>query len=93
MILEGTIRNGRVELDEPLDWREGTRVTVEVSTVDDEVLEYPHPMAPYDREKELALLRAAYADVKAGVPGMPLEEAMNRIALECGLPLPTSPTE
>ncbi len=86
MILEGTIRNGRVELDEPPDWREGTRVTVEVSTVDDEVLEYPHPMAPYDREKELALLRAAYADVQAGVPGMPLEEFEAEFARKFGLP-------
>lgn len=85
MTLAGTIRNGRVELDAPMDWPEGTRVTVEVAAPD-EVFEYPHPLAPYDREKEIALLRERYAEVKAGVPGMSVEEARASIARACNLP-------
>lgn len=85
MTLEGTIVNGRVELDRPADWPDGTRVTVDV-TVPEETFEYPHPLAPYDREKEIALLRERYEEVKAGVPGMTVEEARARIARECNLP-------
>ena len=93
MTLEGTILNGRVELDGPAELPDGTRVFLDVDILDGEVFEYPHPLAPYDREKELALLREAYAEVKAGVPGMPLHEAMTRIAQECGLPAPIPPQE
>jgi hypothetical protein len=82
---EGTVRNGRVELDEPVDLPEGTRVMIEVLTPD-EVFEYPHPLAPYDRDKEIALLREAYEDVQAGNPGMTVEEARARIVEECNLP-------
>jgi hypothetical protein len=85
MTLEGKILNGRVELDAPADWPDGTRVTVEVAAPD-EVFEYPHPLAPYDREKEIALLRERYAEVQAGVPGMTPEEAWASIVRECNLP-------
>lgn len=72
MLLEGTVVNGHVQLDEPTSLPDGTRVSVEPV----EKYEYPHPMAPYDREKELALLRQAYADVQAGVPGISVDEMM-----------------
>lgn len=85
MTREGTIRNGRVELDAPADWPEGTRVLVDAAAPD-EVFEYPHPLAPYDREKEIALLREVYAEVQAGVPGMPLEQFEAEFAKKHGLP-------
>jgi hypothetical protein len=44
-----------------------------------------HPCAPYDRETELAILRASIEDMKAG-RGIPLEEAMAQIAKEFNLP-------
>ncbi|OWK35973.1 hypothetical protein [Fimbriiglobus ruber] len=47
--------------------------------------EYPHPLVPYDREKELAVLRESIEDMKAG-RGRPLEEAMAEIAKEFNLP-------
>ena len=50
----------------------------------DEQFEYPHPRAPYDREKKLALLRERIADVR--VPGIPVDEAFRRIAAELNLP-------
>ena len=85
MTLEGTIVNGRVELDRPADWPDGTRVTVDV-TVPEETFEYPHPLAPYDREKEVALLRERYEEVKAGIPGIPLEQFMADFEKKHGLP-------
>jgi hypothetical protein len=85
MTLTGTIRNGRVELDEPTDLPDGTRVTAEV-VAPDEVFGYPHPLAPYDRVKEIALLREAYAEVKAGVPGMTLEQFAAEFEKKHGLP-------
>ena len=86
MKLLGTIVNGRVELDTPTDLPEGTRVvSLELEEFkDEEVYEYPHPMAPYDREKEIALLRERIADVEAGVSGMPAQEAFAWIRAELG---------
>jgi hypothetical protein len=48
--------------------------------------EYPHPLVPIDREKELALLRDRVGAAKAGVPGIPLGEAMTRLDAELNLP-------
>ena len=64
MAITGTVLNGRVEFDEPVAWPDGTRVTLELDEV--EVFEYPHPMAPYDREKEMELLKQSVEDMKAG---------------------------
>jgi len=58
MTLAGTIVNGHVQLDHPSDLPDGTRVTL---LPDEEEYEYPHPMAPYDREKEIVLLRESIA--------------------------------
>ena len=82
MQLEGTVVNGMIVLNGTPQLPEGARVWVEL----EEALEYPHPMAPYDREKELALLRDRIAGSNCGVSGIPLKEAMARIAVELNLP-------
>ncbi len=82
MALEGTVLNGVVVLDGNPRLPEGTRVRVEL----EEVFEYPHPLAPYDREKEGALLRERIAKMQAGEKGIPLDKAMARIAAELNLP-------
>jgi hypothetical protein len=85
MTLEGTIVNGVVVLDGNPEVPEGARVRVDFE-VEDGVFEYPHPLAPYDRQKEVALLRERIANREAGVPGIPLREAMATIAAELQLP-------
>jgi hypothetical protein len=82
MTLEGTVVNGVIVLDGTPPLPEGARVRVELA----EKVEYPHPMAPYDREKELAVLRDRNAEMQAGAPGIPLKEGMDRIAAELNLP-------
>lgn len=84
MTITGIVQNGRVEFDEPLTWPDGSRVTLALD--EDEVFEYPHPMTPYDREKEIELLKESIEDMKAGRV-MPVEEAMRRISIELGLPV------
>ncbi|MBM3983944.1 MAG: hypothetical protein FJ304_27480 [Planctomycetes bacterium] len=79
MTLEGTVMNGVIVPDDGAALPEGSRVRIEAL---EERFEYPHPLAPYDREKELALLRQRIADMKAGVPMIPLDEAFKRIAAE-----------
>ena len=64
MPITGTVRNGRVEFDEPVTWPDGSKVTLQLD--EDEVFEYPHPMAPYDREKEIEVLKESIEDMKAG---------------------------
>jgi hypothetical protein len=44
-----------------------------------------HPHAPYNREIELAILRASIEEMKAG-GGRPFEEAMAEIAAKYNLP-------
>ncbi len=81
MILEGTVVNGAVVLDAGTQLPEGARVRVELAEDDDL---FPPP-EPYDREKELAILRESLEDVKAG-RGMPFEEFMAKLAAELHLP-------
>ena len=38
-----------------------------------------HPMAPYNREVELAILRESIAEAEAGHPGTPLREAFEEL--------------
>jgi hypothetical protein len=89
MTREGTVVNGVIVPDGPPP-PEGVRVRFEVEDDIDppagEPFEYPHPLASYDREKELAVLRERVGQVKAGVPGVPLQEAMDRIAATLNLP-------
>lgn len=84
MALEGIVIDGKIVLDSPADLPNGTKVWIE-PVEDDEVYEYPHRMAPYDRDKEIALLREPIEDMKAG-RGIPLKTAMHEITAELGLP-------
>jgi hypothetical protein len=78
MTLEGTVVNGVIVPDGGATLPEGTRVHIEVEVN----FEYPHPLAPYDREKELALLRESIAEMKSGVPGLTVDEAFARVDAE-----------
>jgi hypothetical protein len=80
-MLEGTVRNGVIILDDQIQLPEGARVRVEVADPDD----LAPPPEPYDREKELAILRESLADVKAG-RGTPFREFMAKLAAEYDLP-------
>ncbi len=62
MGLEGTVVNGVIVLDGGANLPDGSRVRVEVADSDDLM----PPPEPYDREKELAILRESLADVQAG---------------------------
>ena len=81
MALEGTVVNGVIVLDGGARLPEGERVRVEIMDDDD----VAPPPEPYDREKELAILREALEDVKAG-RGTPFEEFMTKLAAEYKLP-------
>lgn len=85
MPITGTVRNGRVEFDGPVTWPDGTRVTLVLE--DDEDYVYPHPMAPYDHEKELAGLMESIEDMKAGRV-IPFDVAMRELAIKHNLPIP-----
>ncbi len=63
MTLEGTVVNGVIVLDAGTQLPEGAWVRVEVADEDDDL--FPPP-EPYDREKELAILRESLEDAKAG---------------------------
>jgi len=80
-MVEGTVINGVVVLDGGAPLPDGVRVRVEVADPDD----LAPPAEPYDREKELAILRESLEDVRAG-RGMPFEEFMAKLATECNLP-------
>jgi hypothetical protein len=83
MTLEGAVVNGVIVLDGGAKLPEGTRVRVELADEDDEF--FP-PSEPYDREKELAILRESLEDVKAGRV-TPARQALADLARKYGLPL------
>ncbi len=83
MTLRGTIQNGQVLLDHPVELPDGTRVTL----LRDEV--YPHPLAPYDREKEIALLRESVARMDAGELGQDADEVFDELEKEIDSYLPS----
>ena len=107
MELEGQVVNGVVVLDGGSRLPEGTRVRLEVVAppshddeddpaldrliVPDPSLPPDHPMAPYNREVELAILRKRIEAMQAGEKGIPLAEAMAKIAVELNLP-PVDPS-
>lgn len=70
-----------IVLDGGARLREGERVRIELVDEDD----LAPPPETYDREKELAILREALKDVKAG-RGTPFEEFMAKLAAEYQLP-------
>jgi hypothetical protein len=81
MMLEGIVRNGMIMLDGGAQLPDGVRVRVEVADPDD----LAPPLEPYDRGKELSILREALEDVRAG-RGTPFEEFMSQVATEFKLP-------
>jgi len=81
MIQHGTVVNG-VIVPEGTPPPEGTKVVYETA----ELFDSSHPMFTYDRANEVKLLRDRIAKRKAGVPGIPLTEAMARITKELNLP-------
>ena len=83
MTLEGTVVNGVIVLDSGALLPEGARVQVALAEADDDC--FPPP-EPYDRAKELAILREALEDVKAG-RGVPAREFLKQLAEEHNLPL------
>jgi hypothetical protein len=85
MRLHGTVVNGVVVLDHGATVPEGTRVHVAIEPEIEE-FEYPHPMAPYDREKEIALLQKSHDEMKAGVRGQTLDEFMAELRRDYALP-------
>lgn len=82
MTLEGTVINGVIVLDGGARLPEGERVRIELAD-DDDI--FPPP-EPYDREKELAILRESIEDMKAG-RGRPAREALKELAEKYNLPL------
>jgi hypothetical protein len=82
MTLEGTVVNGVIVLDRGPQLAEGTRVRIEVEDDDD----LGPPSEPYDREKELAILRESIEDMKAGRT-VDARKALADIARKYGLPL------
>jgi hypothetical protein len=82
MTLEGTVVNGVIVPDAMARLPEGARVRIELADDDDL---FPPP-EPYDREKELAILREALEDAKAG-RGMEARAFLRKLAEEYNLPL------
>lgn len=87
MVVEGVIVNGRVELVLPAGWPEGARVRVALAEPDDSDLDDFDPGPQTEtREEILESLRKEIADIEAGIPGIPVEEAFAQIARELNLP-------
>jgi hypothetical protein len=93
MVLEGRVVNGVVVPDRGLQLPEGARVQLTViEEADDHPMIVPdpslppdHPLAPYNREVVVNLLRKSIEEMKAG-GGRPLEEAMAEIAAKHNFP-------
>ncbi len=83
-MLEGTVVNGVIVLEGGVKLPEGARVRIEVE--DDDPDDLGPPPEPYDREKELAILRESIEDMKAGRT-IDARQALADIAREYGLPL------
>jgi hypothetical protein len=81
MTAEGTVVNGVIVLDGGVRLPEGARVRVDVADPDDSA----PPVESYDRAQELAILREALEDVRAG-RGKPFEDFMAELAAEHRLP-------
>jgi len=83
--LEGTVVNGVIVLDAGAQLPEGARVRVQLADDDGDDDLFPPP-EPYDREKELAILREALEDVRAD-RGTEAREFLKQLAEEHNLPL------
>jgi hypothetical protein len=82
MTLLGTVVNGVIVLEGGARLPEGAQVRVELDEPDD----LGPPPEPYDRAKELAILREAVEDVRAGRT-VPARQALGELARKHGLPL------
>jgi hypothetical protein len=82
MSYSGTVVNGVIVLEGGAQLPEGVRVRVELDDPDDPA----QPPEPYDRAKELAILREALEDVRAG-RGIEAREFLKKLAQEHNLPV------
>ena len=90
MVREGTVVNGVIVPDKGEAFPEGARVRIELAAEEDfqdipvptGEFEYPHPLAQYDREKEIELLRQSIAEIEAGDKGKPVAEVFDAIERE-----------
>ncbi len=79
----GTMMNGVIVPDEPEAFQEGKRIVLEVAEDDWPADAFP----PTDtHEEHMEKLRHSIAEMKAGVPGIPVAEAFAQIRAELGLP-------
>lgn len=102
VVFEGRVVNGVVVLEDGSHLPEGARVRLKVVAqpadldgddpeLDTLILPDPslppgHPLAPYDRETELAILRESIEKMKAGEAGIPLRQAMEELSRKHNLP-------
>jgi len=84
MELEGTVVNGVIVLDGNPPLPEGVRVRVELEDEDD--IRIP-ALEPGTREEELAILREAYEEAKAGIGGVEARQFLKELAIKHNLPL------
>lgn len=84
MALTGQVVNGEIVLDGASRLPEGSQVRVELTEDDDD--EIGPPLEPFDRVKELAILRESIEDMKAG-KGRPARIVLKEIAERYNLPL------
>jgi hypothetical protein len=82
MMIEGTVVNGVIVLAGGARLPEGVRIRVELDDPDD----LAPPIEPYDREQELAILREAQEDVRAG-RDIEARQLLKELAEEHNLPL------
>lgn len=97
MTITGTVVNGAVVPDAGTDLPEGARMLmtlVEECEEDwpdftDETFPPDHPMAPYNREVEIAILRESLESVQNGEVCIPLRQAFEELSKKHGLgPMP-----
>ena len=84
MVLTGQVVNGEIVLDGASRLPEGSQVRVELT--EGGVDEIGPPLEPFDRLKELAILRGSIEDMKAG-RGRPARVVLKEIAERYNLPL------
>lgn len=95
MTITGTVRNGAIVPDVAAPWPEGAKVSVSDDGFEDladfEVRSLPpdHPMSPYDRDTEVALVLGSIAAIEKGEPTISLREAFEELSRKHGLsPMP-----
>ena len=78
----GIMKNGVIVPDEPGTIPDGTCVHFELADEDDWPADVMPPTETY--EEHLEILRQSIAEMKAGVPGIPVAEAFAQIRAELG---------